>query len=393
MRVASAHVNAVWASQRQTSTNELLGSSSGQPFQVFFTRDTPVLPGETIEVRELQGARANVEYELLRREVLGAGLRESDMRVVRDQRTGRVTEVWVTWQSRRTLLFSGDTDRHYAVERTRGRVLFGDDVHGRIPAAGTDNVRIARYTAGGGAQGNVPASAIAQILSGVAAQKVSNARAAEGGADGEDAAEVLFRGPRTVRHRRQAISQADYEALAREASPAVAVVRAQPTTDAAGRRRPGAVTLFIVPQSRDAQPMPALSLLRDVRDFLYARTPVGARDGIVVRPPRYLLVGVEATVAPRAGLAAGAVREAVLAALARFFHPLTGGPGGGGWPFGRDVFLSDVAAMLERQDGVDYVQTLVFLADGTARGDTIAVPSDRIVAAGTLRVTLAAPER
>jgi hypothetical protein len=173
----------------------------------------------------------------------------------------------------------------------------------------------------------------------------------------------------------------------------VALVRAQPTTDAAGRSKPGAVTLFLVPQSTDPHPTPALSLMREVREFLHARTPVGARDGVVVRPPRYLPIGVEATVAPRAGREAGAARDAVLAALARFLHPLTGGPEGTGWPFGRGVFLSDIAAMLEALNDVDYVQNLVLLAEGTARGDSVLVPSDRIIAAGELRVTLIAPER
>jgi hypothetical protein len=389
MPVGAITPNAVWASQRQTSSNELLGSSNGQASQVFFTRDTPVLPGEIVEIRELEGARANVEYELLRRELLDAGGTDADLRVVRNPRTLQISEVWTRWRPQRTLLFSGPTDRHFAVERTRGRVLFGDDLHGRIPPSGTDNVRIVRYASGGGVIGNVPLGAISQLMSGVAAQKIMNARAAEGGADGERAEDVLWRGPRTVRHRRQAISQLDYEALAREASPAVALVRAQPSTDASGRRTPGAVTLFVVPQSTEPRPMPALSLLRDVRQFLLARMPVGARAGLVVEPPRYQLVGVEASIAVLAGREAGAVREAVIRALAAFLHPLTGGPGGSGWPFGRDVFLSDIAAMLEETDGVDYVQTLMLVSNGNAQGDSVAVPLDRLVAAGDLRVTLA----
>jgi hypothetical protein len=385
--------NAVWASQRRTNTREPLGSSNGQPNQVFFIREAPVLPGEVIEVRELDGARAHVECEILRRELSEAGMRDADLHAVTDSRTGRVTEVWVRWRAQRTLLFSGPDDRHYAVERTRGRVLFGDGRHGRIPPSGTDNVFAARYTAGGGPQGNLPVRALSQLLSGVAAQKVFNPRAAEGGSLGEDAGRVLTRGPGTVRHRRQAISRADFEALAREASPAVAVVRAQPTTDASGRRAAGAVVLFIVPRSGDPRPTPSLALLRDVRAFVCARMAVAARDGLVVEPPRYFPIGVEAEIAARAGREPGAVRDSVLAALAAYLHPLTGGPGGAGWPFGRGVFLSDVAALLEALDGVDYVRTLVLASEGTARGDAIPVSADRLVAAADLHVTLTAPER
>ena len=60
----------------------------------------------------------------------------------------------------------------------------------------------------------------------------------------------------------------------------------------------------------------------------------------------------------------------------------------GRWPFGRDVFISDVASRLESVAGVDYVETLMLLLDGTPVGDRAAVPVDRMVVAGPLLVTL-----
>lgn len=385
--------NAVWASQRQTIANELLGSSNGQPSQVFFFANAPVLPEETIEVRELDGARANVEYEILRRELLALGIGDDAIRTVVDSRTLQITEVWVRWVGRPTLLFSGPGDRNYTVERTRGRLLFGDGEHGLVPPPGVDNVRAVQYRSGGGPDGNVAGGAVSQLLSGVLAQKVANIIAADGGSLGEGADAVLSRGPRTVRHRRQAISQSDYEALAREASPAVALARAQPTTDASRRTVAGAVTLFIVPQSSDARPVASFELRREVLDFLEPRVPIGARPALSVEPATYLDVGVEATIAVLPSYEAAAVRAAALAALAAFLHPLTGGPEGSGWPYGRSVYMSDAAAMLEAIEGVDFVSSLVLLSDGTARGDVVIVPPDRLVAAGDLRVTLTAPER
>src|SRR5262249_51134170 len=151
-------------------------------------------------------------------------------RTVADPRTGQLGEVWVAWQERPHLYFSGPADRHYVIERSGGRVLFGDGVHGRIPAPGADNLRARTYRAGGGAEGNVSAGSIRQVLAGVLAQGGTTPRAAEGGADGEAVASVLERAPRLLRHRGQALAAADYEALAREASPAVAVARALPVT-------------------------------------------------------------------------------------------------------------------------------------------------------------------
>jgi hypothetical protein len=64
-------MNAVWASQQQTITDDPLGVSSGQPNQIITFRQIPVLAGEKLEVRELVGARANVEWRILAMELFG----------------------------------------------------------------------------------------------------------------------------------------------------------------------------------------------------------------------------------------------------------------------------------------------------------------------------------
>ena len=50
------------------------------------------------------------------------------------------------------------------------------------------------------------------------------------------------------------------------------------------------------------------------------------------------------------------MRAPLEAALAAFMHPLTGGPEGKGWPFGRNVYVSEIYDILDRQRGVDYVK-------------------------------------
>ena len=381
-------LNAAWAAQLQTLENEVLGGSNGQPDQVFFARSVPVLEGEVLEVRELSGARAAVEEPVLRAELARAGVPMSDVRSVRDPRTGKTTELWVRWHPTPNLLFAPAGARAYAVERTRGRILFGGRTHAMIPPAGTDNVRLASYRSGGGVAGNVARGAVSQLLAGVLAQSVTNARDAEGGADGETVAQLLERAPASLRDRRQAVSAADYESMALEASPAVAVARALPTTHPSGRFAPGWVTLVIVPQSADPRPLPSFELRQLVRRSVAQRAPAAIAGRIAVVPPTYLPVGVQAVVAPVDPAAGAPVLAAVKSTLAAFLHPLAGGPDGRGWPFGRDVFVSDVASLLESIDGVDYVETLTLLRDGTPVGDHVAVPVDRIVVAGPLLVTL-----
>ncbi len=391
-QVNGLFVNAVWAEQIRTFENEALGASTGQINQTLFFRQTPVLAGEIVEVRELVGPRAAVELPILRQELAQQGLDDSVIRTVADPRTGQIIEVWVRWAGQPHLFFSGANDRHYMLERSRGRLIFGDNRHGRIPPAGPDNIRARTYRSGGGQIGNVSAGLITQLLSGVPAAGVTNPGAAEGGADGELVEDVQVRAPAVTRHRYQAISLNDYEALAREASPAIAVARALPTTHPSGRPAAGWVKLIIMPHSQDAQPQPSFGLRRQVERYLAARIPAALAGQISVVGPDYLPIGVEAVIAPVDLTNARVVLDTVNRQLATFLHPLSGGPDGTGWPFGRSVFLSDVAAVLEAVPGVDYVQTINLLLDNTPRGEFVTVPPDRIVVAGTVRVTLAGGE-
>jgi hypothetical protein len=255
-RLDGAFVNAVWASQHETVDNELLGSAVGEPGESLFFRRSPVLPGEIVEVRELEGGRAAVEHPRLLAELKASGVADDAVRTVADPRTGEITEVWVAWHGQRSLAFSSPDDRHYVIERTLGRVTFGGRGQGRPLPPGTDNVRARRYRTGGGTAGNVAAGELTQILSGVLAQAVTNPLPAEGGADGEPADAVLGRGPRLVRCRNQAVTLVDYEVMALEATPEVAVARAT-----AG---PSGITLMVVPRSADPRPTPSFPLRRAV---------------------------------------------------------------------------------------------------------------------------------
>ena len=126
-----------------------------------------------------------------------------------------------------------------------------------------------------------------------------------------------------------------------------------------------------MPHSQAPQPQPSFGLRRQVESFLSAQFPASMAGQIIVTGPDYQPVGVEAVIAPVDITTAGAVLGVTTRTLLAFLHPLTGGPDGAGWPFGRDVFLSDVAAVLEASPGVDHVATLNLLLDGTPRGERV----------------------
>lgn len=400
--------NAVWAAQRQTITDDPLGASNGQPDQIFAFRQIPVLEGERIEVRELAGNRANVEWRILAMEIFGGEARvirdledmlgkegaptdveTGDLRLRRD-RNKRVIEAWVRWQSRKHFFLSGPNDRHYVLDRAQGRLIFGNGERGKVPPPAAA-ILAKQYRTGGGLAGNVAARTITQLLAGIGGvETIFNPKAAEGGADAETLEAFSGRGPQTLRHRGAALLPQDYETMAKEASPAVAVARAIPCRNPNRRQVPGWVTLLIIPYSDEPRPWPSFGLREQVRKFIENRAAadLAAARHIYVTGPEYFAVDVHADIAPLDPAEAGVVEKRALAALADFFHPLRGGPEGCGWELGRDVFLSDIAAVLERVEGVDFVKELTLLLNAVPQGERVRVADDRIVVAGEFRLKL-----
>jgi predicted phage baseplate assembly protein len=364
-------------------------AGNGQPSQSLFFQQFPVIEGEQVQVQELVGAQASVGFLVLQEQLTALGFTSADIRTVTDSRSGLITEVWVTWINQPNFYFSGPDDRHYVLDRASGRIIFGNGINGMLPTVGNSNIVAYQYQAGGGLAGNVAAGAINQLLGGAVAQSVTNPAPAEGGADTEAAGDVSYRGPQVLRHRGSALAAADYEALALEASPGVAITRCLPATSANLRPAPGWVTLILVPHSIDPQPEPSYELKQEVAAYIAERAPAAIESGrISVIPPNYLLVGVSALVAAQQIDQSGIVKTAVVAALNQFFHPLYGGPDGLGWPFGRSVYLSDVAKLLEGTAGVDYVQQLELLINLIPVGAIVTVPPERLVAAGPMLIVM-----
>ena len=404
--VTGIYPNAVWALQPGSLSYASVGEASGQPDEVGGRRLIQIIPGERLEVLELSGPRANVEWRLialdlfggdnnhirllegqLGKEVLAGDIVDGDLRLRRDKQK-RVAEVWVRWEARPNLFFSGATQRHYVIDRARGLVFFGDGANGRtLPPDAAINV--GTFQSGGGSDGNVAARTITQMLGPVSGvQAVFNPRAAEGGSDGETLESFRRRAPASVRHAGRALTTGDYEAMVREASSAIAVVKALAGRNPSGRILPGWVTILIIPESREARPYPTRGLRDEVLAYLAARAPAGVAAGghIYVTGPTYCPIDVSATIVPLRDWEAGEVDARARAAIEDFLHPLHGGPSRDGWDFGRGVHLSDIAMVLESVEGLDHAEVIQLLANNEVRGDFIEVPPDQIVVAGSLRV-------
>ena len=192
----------------------------------------------------------------------------------------------------------------------------------------------------------------------------------------------------------RAVTALDFERRAL-ATPGTSLWRARALTGVdprlPGLVADGCVTVAVVPWLPVDRPEPTPELLARVRADLAGARTLGTR--VFVVGPDYVRVGVRATLRLLAGARTDRVVATAEEAVDRFLHPVTGGPSGRGWPFGRPVRRSEVLQLLDQLSGVDRVDGLVLIRedDGASEecGDLAICPTE-LVLAGSITLTPAA---
>ncbi|MHB1224676.1 MAG: baseplate J/gp47 family protein [Gemmatimonadaceae bacterium] len=331
---------------------------------------------------------------------------------------------WRPWSVRPDLDASGASDAHLTLDATTGDVRTGNGVRGRVVGRGAPLV--ARYRATGGAAGAVGAgrrwslavdalntATVGAAFGALAAATTSNAFATTPGADEETVGQAAARAAASlwaherlvelcpsgacgtldqleqasVRARRtpdRATTTLDFERIALDV-PGTRVRRARAWAELdpayAGMTVPGTVSVVVVPSLPAGRPTPSAGLLRAVRRYLDRRRVLCTRLAVV--GPQYVEVRARAVVRTTVGADAARVREDVARALDRFLDPLVGGPAGRGWPFGRDVYRSEVLQVIDGVAGVDHVLALTLDDDrGGSSCANVCVPPTWLVAPG-----------
>lgn len=337
---------------------ESLGRSDGTPGQRFSVRRTPVLsrrPGETIRV-------------------MG-------------------TDAGKDWAEVPDFAGSAPDDRHFTWDSTTGEISFGPGMrgldgsrrhYGAVPPADAEIVATG-YRYGGGARGNVGAKTITWLKSSLPfIGRVENLDPARGGIDGESVDNAKLRGPQSLRTNDRAVTASDYERLTLQSAVEVARARCLPP-----RREGGPVRVLIIPRS--SAPADALTLVelglaaeltRRVSAYLDRRRMLTTT--VEIRPPTYLGVTVDATLSALSGAEAATLRSRALGALYAYVNPLTGGPAGRGWPFGRALNAGDLFALLSGLEGVAGVEEVflemrdLYSGDHLGNRQRIELPDDSL---------------
>jgi len=364
-------INTVMATQAATVTNEILGSSTGNPGQTMQLFRHPVRIGQRLEVNERSSTIGNQPS---------------------------IQEKWMPWKEVVDFYASNPSDRHYILDRDSGKVTFGNGQNGMIPPVGVRNIRLQSYQFGGGSQGNVSAGTVTGFWSPIAqVDKVTNYGTARGGSDTESYASLLERTPKVLRHRNRAITESDYEDLAKLASTEVALAYCAPLIDLAEnaytvnltdddeKAGVGKVSLIIVPNTDDTKPLPSQLLIQQVKNYILPLAP--SLVALSVVGPLYLPVNITLQVHVTSEQLQPSVEKTLQSKLAEFLHPLTGRDGMG-WAFGREPHASDFYSMLNEVQGINYVESLD-IAFGSSDGSKPIRDTKRfLICSGVHSITL-----
>ena len=367
--VKGIYINTTPAIHAESIKDEILGSSDVSADQKFQFARIPVIT-EEILVNEIT-TLSEEEKEMIIKEDGKDSIRESKYEA------GNPREVWVRWQSVEDFFDSKPESRHYVVERATGEVTFGNGVHGMVPPVGRGNIK-ATYQVGGGRSGNVGASEIVTLKTSIPfVEGVTNPEAAEGGSDTEHGDAVFERGSYQIKHRDRAVTEEDFERIARSASSYIARTKCYIEN--------GTLKIIVIPGGEEDKPIPSLTLRKTVEKHLKKRSlNLISPERVEVRKPSYMEVSITAVVVPDSMDVAVPLEKEILKQLKKFLHPLTGGAEESGWEFGRGVHISDVYALLEGIKDVDHV---VALKLNGGSGD-VAVGESKTVCSGEHKITM-----
>lgn len=314
------------------------------------------------------------------------------LEIIRKERNGSIEEGLKVndseWSEVDDFDASTPEDRHYSLDLSGNRICFGDGINGSIPPKGKENISVS-YRSGGGILGNVPPLSIKRVLGNLASEvSVINYKSATGGEEAETLEQAKQRARKDMRTTYRAVTTEDYENLAYSA-PGVKVARARaipryhPTHI---EEVPGVVTVVVVPESCYDMPVPSSGFLKTVYRHLDKHRILTAE--LFVIPTEYVNIVVEATVYIKPQVLTGSVEKAIKDNLKKFLNPITGGPDGSGWPFGRSVYKSEIYELIDNVNGVDYIDTLK-LAQGNdiPQASDIAIPLSCLVISGEHTIT------
>jgi len=259
------------------------------------------------------------------------------------------------WAAVTSLASSLPSSKHYTFDAATREISFGNGFNGSAPGKGDRiSVKPFRYTQG--AKGNLNASMNWRLASppDALSWQGANPFPVTDGKDPESPEDTELRARENFRANSRGITAEDLEALAKQ-TPGIRVSRAKvlPGYIPSSCAGPEAsdIAIVVLPSSRpDSEPrVPTAGFLATVNRYLQTRRLVASR--LRVLAPDFVPVNLSVSVTLKKNVSETQARREVDASVRSFLSPVQ-------WPFGRDIFPSEIHQRLAALDGVAFASKL-----------------------------------
>lgn len=261
------------------------------------------------------------------------------------------------WSYKEHLGFSTPSSKHYTVERNVEGVfyvLFGDDVNGKIPDAGSVIATSYRITLG--SRGNLPENTITQLIStltwpvttpAITEISVTNLLRSTGGLPSEDIDRIRRSAPLSLRTLDRAVTFQDYED----------VTRLAPSVDKAGVKFSCGkqVHLYITPIGGG---IASSQILSDTESFVKSRGIIGLDVQAHAAGETY--IGLKMVVYAKFRVNTNLAYDDIKSALIDKYSADNSN-------INLPIRISDIIAIVDNQEKVDYIQSTNLYAVPYAR--------------------------
>ena len=275
---------------------------------------------------------------------------------------GMPISIWVKWQEVKDLNFSKPNDRHYRVDRNSGTIVFGDNVHGKIPSYKDGQTIKVKYSVGGGKSGNVEKYAISKINKTLGfVTNVYNPLITYGGSDIETVDRAIKRTACSLRSRNRAVTTFDYETLTLEAERSILKVKCIPNMRPDGTKSFGDVVLVILMEDYDKEQTYFNAVRERVKKYISDKMSgsVYSAKALHIVQPQYVYYNIKAEVSVKSFRSVFEVKSKIEDKIKEFLDVTTGNFDHKGWDIGVLSNSTQILNAIKNVEGVSYIKSIV----------------------------------
>jgi predicted phage baseplate assembly protein len=250
-------------------------------------------------------------------------------------------------------------DLHFVCNLTKDNILFGNGINGYMPKI--DEKIVVKFRTGDVGQNSlINAKMTFTSQSGQNIEAVNYFQSTRG-TERESLSDAIARARKDLNIRYKAVTSSNFQDIT-ICTPKTRISRAKAFVSPDDIN---SVTVIVVPFSFGDAPMPSKGLLKTVCRHLDMHRLITTR--LKVKGPDYVGISVITKIRIKKNSNPQTVKDSVCTALANFINPISRNPEQNAWPFGRDVYKSEVYALIGSINGVDCIVELKIFGSGDSR--------------------------